>query len=707
MTFKYNLIARCAALSVLGLAAQSHVLAQVSSASVLPRAAYVANAAVSEIKIEVSRNLIPADGQSFVDLSLQLLDANGKRITTDAIVTLSASGGKLYADQANAVLLKDLDGATPGMQVSVKNGQFKFKLQAPLEAQDVSVRASAGQAELAATVAFIPQLRDWVAAGVVEGIISLRKTRNESAITPVRINDGFEDKLRNFENDFNNGKGTAAARAAFFVKGTISGQYLLTASYDSDKETRARMLRDIRPDEIYPVYGDSSVKAYEAQSSQRLFVRVDNGKNYALFGDFNTGAGFTSVASGGMTASLKQRDLGNYNRSLTGLRGHYEFGSSSAAESKGAPTSVVNVFASKDSLRQRVDDIAANGTSGPFSTSRNDAIENSEKVEIILRDRNNPGRILASQVLARNSDYTFEPFSGRILLKGPLPSTDAAGNPQSLRVSYEIDQGGESFWVSGLDAQVRVNDVLDLGASFVSDRNPGQRDSLGTAIPLAAGAYQLKELSSANIGLNLGPRSRVVLELGEAKNATAAGEISGSAARMEATWVSEGQGLRLNASHSRADRDFYNPGASINLGRQESQLAVQSKVSDTVTARATLRNSKDTNTLPKAAQRDSLDVGVDVKLNDRTELTAGLRKSKDNGSGLYAPVVTPTSGTATGRLYEGSGFQGSGGLFGTSTDSTAIGQTPGYSTVQGPAMDTTTAHLGLRFKATPDISLGA
>src|ERR1044072_8050887 len=98
----------------------------------------------------------------------------------------------------------------------------------------------------------------------------------------------------------------------FFLKGKTLGSSLLTAAYDSERDTRERLFRDIQPDEFYPIYGDSSLKGFEAQSTGQLYVRIDNKKSYLLYGDFVT------------QAPNDIQQLGNYNRSLNGVREHFE-----------------------------------------------------------------------------------------------------------------------------------------------------------------------------------------------------------------------------------------------------------------------------------------------------------------------------------------------------------------------------------------------
>ena len=67
-----------------------------------------------------------------------------------------------------------------------------------------------------------------------------------------------------------------------FLKGKVRGDYLLTLGYDSDKDTQTRLFRDIQPDQFYPVYGDSAVRGFDAQSTSRLYVRIDKGRSWLL-----------------------------------------------------------------------------------------------------------------------------------------------------------------------------------------------------------------------------------------------------------------------------------------------------------------------------------------------------------------------------------------------------------------------------------------
>jgi len=115
-----------------------------------------------------------------------------------------------------------------------------------------------------------------------------------------------------------------------------------------DKDLKDRLFRDIQPDEFYPVYGDSAIKGFDAQSTSRLYVRLDKGKSYMLYGDYTTQSDSEALR------------LGNYSRSMTGMRGHYETERTS-----------INYFAAYDDTRQRVIETPGKGISGPVTvTSR-------------------------------------------------------------------------------------------------------------------------------------------------------------------------------------------------------------------------------------------------------------------------------------------------------------------------------------------------
>jgi hypothetical protein len=665
---------------------------------------YAANANVARIVVEVERDAVPADGQSAVKITLKLFDKEGQPLKGTAFATLEHSGGRILLPGARTDEFGprrlDADRVTPGVQVKVDNGIAEFHLLAPHEAQDVRVRITAGAEEVSGTISFVPDLRPMVAAGLLEGIVSFR---NKVALQPVRRGDSFEQEIQSWSRDFNGGKANAAARAAFFLKGTIRGDVLLTAAYDSDRETRARLLRDVKPDEMYPVYGDASLRSFDARSGDRLYVRLDKGKSYLLYGDFVTGDGFTQPPfpgpSQGATASLKQRSLGNYNRSATGVRLHHEQGRFSGS-----------VFAFRDRLRQVVEEFASQG-SGPYGLSNNGVLEGSEKVEVIVRDRFQTARIVSVRPLVRGIDYSFEPFSGRILLSTFLPALDENLNPVSLRITYEVDQGGADFWVGGADAQFKLTESFEVGGSIVQDRN-------------SLAPY---ELVSGNATLKLGARTAIVVEGAQSTStvntnptnqttspglAGRSGEVEGRAARIEL--VHEGDSTEARLYAGRTSPLFNNPTAPLVGGRQELFASGAVKLTPALKLYGEALQSEDRNT--GGGERTSGGIGLRLAVNDRLTLDASLRSSRETigtvGNGLLTWPYDQTAGL-TGSIASGSG----GGVFGYGNQlldpATGLpvirggGLPPATTSLPaGTRLSSETLRLGAGFKLNERVTLG-
>jgi hypothetical protein len=479
---------------------------------------------LGQIRIILPKDLPPADGRTPVTVGVELVDAKGVPVTARTALTLESSLGRWDVE--------DLDKKEPGVQVFIEGGRAEFALLPPMEPGDSQIAISSGILKSEATLAFLPELRPMLAVGVIEGQINLNNLSARS-ILPARSRDGFEEELRGFAFSGSDGKLYGGGRAAFYLKGKVKGDWLLTASYDSDKATRERLFRDIQPDEFYPVYGDSSVRGFDAQSTGRFFVRVDKRKCYVLYGDYTT------------QSSNEARSLGSYSRSLTGVKTHLE-----------KKWLNVNAWAAHDSARQIIEELPAHGTSGPFQFRIGDGLINSEKVEILTRDRNQPSLILKIVPMTRFSDYEFEPFSGRILFKAPIPSLDSNLNPISVRVTYEADQGGDKFWVYGADGQIKLTDRVEVGLSGARDQNP-------------VAPYQLY---GANTTVKIAPKTFVI---GEVAWSDAAG-VEGKAERVELRHQDEKTEVRVY--WGRADNTFSNSAAILSSGRIEARVKLTRKV---------------------------------------------------------------------------------------------------------------------------------
>jgi len=531
----------------------------------------------------------PADGRTIATVRVEMRDARGVLVTSRMPLTLEASLGEWQ--------VKDLDAVEPGTQVFIEGGAGEYKLLAPLEPGDAAIRVSSGILKSEVVLPFLPDLRPLIAAGVLEGRVSLNKLKWGS-ITPARSRDGFEEELKSFSLDKDDGRLTAAGRAAFFLKGKIKGEYLLTAGFDSEKETHERLFRDIQPDEFYPVYGDSATKGFDAQSTGRLYVRVDKKKCYLLYGDF--------IAA----SQSEARSLGNYSRSLTGVREHYEKSRVAA-----------NLWASHDSSRQVIEEVPANGTSGPYFFRTANGIVNSEKVEIITRDRDQPAMILQNVPMSRFTDYEFEPFSGRILFKGPVPSLDPNLNPIFVRVTYEVDQGGDEFWVYGADAQVKATPWLEVGGAAVRDENP-------------LGHYGLY---SANTTVKLAPKTFVIGEFAHSDT-----EFSdGSAGRVELRHQDSKTDARIY--YGRAESTFSNTASILSAGRTEAGGKVSYRIASNTRL---VGQGILTESLASEGERKGVRFDVEHTFANQVRLELGTRYSTETAN----PASPTTVGVAPNEV---------------------------------------------------------
>jgi len=673
-----------------------------ASSDAPPRAIDATQGDIDNLVVELDANHLPADGQTATTVRVRLLGTDGQPLRGERFATIEHSGGRVLLDGASTDEggpgRRDADRATPGVQLKVVDGVAEFQLLAPHAPQDVLLRVTAGKATAQGVVSYVPEMREMLATGFIDAVVRFRDGAN--VVQPARSDDGFEREIRRWERDFNGGKANAALRTAFFLKGRVKGEYLLTAAFDSDKDTRARLLRDIRPDEYYPVYGDSSLLGFDARSADRLYLRVDKGRSYLLYGDFQTTDGQPAMAPlGAGQGPLAQRSLGLYNRSATGLNWHVD-----------TPRVRGNVFAMHDDLRQVIEEFPSQG-SGPYGLRNNAVYEGSERVEVVVRDRNQPSRILSVRPLLRFVDYSFEVFSGRILLNQFLPAFDSDLNPVSLRVTYEVDQGTEAFWVAGADAQVKLGERVEVGGSLVDDRNPFAESDLG----------------SLNAGVQLGENTRLVAEVARSRGEVntnpinqfaspalqgVSGRIEGDAWRVELDHDGERFDARLFAGAS--DPQFNNPASPLYGGRGEASLDLGYALTERVDLYLEALRSVDRNV--DGGEREGANLGARWQATERLTLDLGLRKLRET-VGRYSPWITATpfgdrfglggsvaTGSAGGAL--GFGQQPLDPQTGLPLIWNGVGQAPLSDLPIGTQLDSTTLRLGAGWQASQRLMVG-
>jgi len=277
-------------------------------------------------------------------------------------------------------------------------------------------------------------------------------------------------------------------RLAFYLKGKIKGETLITAAFDTteddldnlfrdlDEKDPRQFLRNLDPDDFYPVYGDDSTTIEDAPTAGKFYVRIERGKSHVVWGNFKT--------------RINNTELLRYERSLYG--GHAILRSEETTP-HGEPVAQVEAFAAEPGSLPQRDEFRGTGGSAYF-LRRQDINRGSEQVTIEERDRVT-GQVVARTLLRPDEDYEFDHVQGVILLRRPLASTTGTsgavrtdvigGNFQFLVATYEYtptvtNLDGFSY---GGRAQVWLSDTVRIGGSgFIEDTGFADQTAYGADV---------------------------------------------------------------------------------------------------------------------------------------------------------------------------------------------------------------------------------
>lgn len=275
-----------------------------------------------------------------------------------------------------------------------------------------------------------PEARDWILVGLAEGTAAYKSISEHAEAAAA------DDEQPGYDSD---------GRVAFFAKGRIRGDYLLTMAYDSAGVTagsRKNLLGSIDPHQYYTLYGDGSDQHFESPSSKKLFLKLERRQFMALFGDFTTG--------------LTVTELARYSRTLTGVKSEY------AGQRFG-----YNAFAADTDQGYVQDELQGDGTSGLYHLTQQNILANSDQLRIEVRDRFRTEVVVKATMLSRYLDYDIDYLNGTIFFKQPVPSRDPDFNPQFIIVDYEVETNMKSSVTAGGRGYARFGHA-EVGASFIN-----------------------------------------------------------------------------------------------------------------------------------------------------------------------------------------------------------------------------------------------
>jgi uncharacterized repeat protein (TIGR01451 family) len=257
-----------------------------------------------------------------------------------------------------------------------------------------------------------------------------------------------------------------------FARGTVFNDWLLTvavnqlATYDgSGLAFTGDLLPPANPFERFPLLGESSTTGSDARSSDGFYVRLEHGPSYVMYGQINPNF------RGLLTA---------YGPNFNGFQGLAVFGGAS-----------INSFAAfipnaNQSFKARGD-----GTSLyrlPFAPLE----PGSERISLVVYDKNNPSVKLETKSLRRLADYTIDETSGSIQLSRPLNSGDANGNPQFLEVEYaSVLEAAPRDWRYGVQATLGSDEGFSVTATALRFRPSDNAYQFGLGAAYQIQGFQL------------------------------------------------------------------------------------------------------------------------------------------------------------------------------------------------------------------------
>ena len=417
-----------------------------------------------------------------------------------------------------------------------------------------------------------PEVRDWIMVGLAEGTVGYNSVSgNKEALVTSDIDDEYY----------------ADGKVAFYAKGKVKGDWLLTTSYDTSKETGAddnRVNQLIDPNTYYTIYGDNSRQRHDASSAEKLYIKIERQHFYALFGDMDTG--------------LTVTELSKFNRRMTGVKSEYDNG-------KFAYTA----FAAENINNFIKDEIQGEGISGLYRLSGKNIVINSDDIVIETRDRFRSEIIIKTETMRRYLDYSIDYSDGTIFFRRPIPSRDENFNPVFIVADYEVDAPVKGDITAGGRASVKLNDdKVEIGATLVHDAT-----------------YQNEgDLIGVDARIEIDNKSEVRLEIATSDVTSGNQDVSGSAYSAEI--VHGGDDFKGRAYVKQEDAEF-------GLGQQSISQSGTRKYGAEGNYRLTLETAIDAtiyheDNLNTDSDRNVAEAKVSYNKRDYT-LNAGARMAKD------------------------------------------------------------------------------
>jgi uncharacterized repeat protein (TIGR01451 family) len=491
-----------------------------------------------------------ADGQVALEVSAGRLLPNDKHVGSGSGLALTGAGttetGGITTEQVNENMHQQV--------ITLINGEATARLIADNSTGVAEVRAKSGVIDVKELVRFTPETRPTILVGLAE--LSFGKAAPDFAL--------------------NDESGKMRKQLSFFYRGSLFKKNLLTLAYDNRRSLngsagRDRMFQMDPLERVYPIFGDSSTRYEDAQSNSKLYARLDRGRSYFMFGDFEADAEQPSNETDTKYQSPSKREfenrgnvsLTNYSRKLTGVKIHVENSKNDFITITGARP---------DTAFGR--DVFAGGALNLIKLNSLNIIPGSETLTLEVRDRRNPEVVISRENLVRSIDYNLNSTTGEIFFLRNISAFDYSLNLIQVVATYEYRAKGMSSAVYTARGSRRFDSLgLRLGFSAVNQRQA----EFGSF--LLSGINGSKDLPrGGKVHFEVARSTGQVATASNLVNSTE-GKANGNAINIDLQQPLPFKEGLLRANFSRADAGFLNPfGATVTPGSQRTQVSLDMKV---------------------------------------------------------------------------------------------------------------------------------
>lgn len=402
------------------------------------------------------QSVLLADGVTRPRIAIRLTDRTGKPIQHGSVGDFTVSEPYRPAVEVDAEQARQLSGlerAAPVWRVHGDDGIAYIELEPTTASGSLAIGFNFIDGEVRreqrVETWLDPGNRPWTVVGFAAGTIGFNK-----------LEEGLEQHVTDEDPLHVDG------RIALYAKGRVSGKWLMTMAYDTDKkEDETRFAGIIDPRRYYTIYADRTDQRYDAASVRRLYLKLERPQFYALFGDYQTG--------------IDEPELARYQRSFNGVKAEFRNDAVQAT-----------AFGSDTPTRFRREEIQGNGLSGPYALAARDIIANSELISLETRDRLRSDRIIERKTLFRHIDYDIDYLAGTLRFRQPILSRGSGLDPQFIIAEYEVDGIGKRFVNTG--GRVRwksADEKLQIAATGIHDENDtAKTDLVGADLVYRPGA---------------------------------------------------------------------------------------------------------------------------------------------------------------------------------------------------------------------------